>query len=81
VLFKPSNNSHSLITSLILICIVNIVLRRFAICWFIKICRRFTEISTVLPNNNNIIIITASHEDEMNDKYNDKLCTSNEVIQ
>jgi len=28
-----------------------------------------------------IIIIIASHEDEMNDKYNDKLCTSNEVIQ
>jgi len=27
-----------------------------------------------------IIIIIASHEDEMNDKYNDKLCTSNEVI-
>jgi len=27
------------------------------------------------------IIIVASHEDEMNDKYNDKLCTSNEVIQ
>jgi len=26
------------------------------------------------------IIIIASHEDEMNDKYNDKLCTSNEVI-
>jgi len=23
----------------------------------------------------------ATHEDEMNDKYNDKLCTSNEVIQ
>jgi len=28
-----------------------------------------------------IIIIIASHEDEMNDKYNDKLCTRNEVIQ
>jgi len=28
-----------------------------------------------------IIIIIASHEDEMNDKYNDKSCTSNEVIQ
>jgi len=28
-----------------------------------------------------IIIIIASHEEEMNDKYNDKLCTSNEVIQ
>jgi len=28
-----------------------------------------------------IIIIIASHEDEMNDKYNEKLCTSNEVIQ
>jgi len=28
-----------------------------------------------------IIIIIASHEDEMNDKYNDKLCASNEVIQ
>jgi len=28
-----------------------------------------------------IIIMIASHEDEMNDKYNDKLCTSNEVIQ
>jgi len=27
------------------------------------------------------IIIIASHEDEMNDEYNDKLCTSNEVIQ
>jgi len=27
-----------------------------------------------------IIIIISSHEDEMNDKYNDKLCTSNEVI-
>jgi len=27
-----------------------------------------------------IIITIASHEDEMNDKYNDKLCTSNEVI-
>jgi len=27
-----------------------------------------------------IIIIIASQEDEMNDKYNDKLCTSNEVI-
>jgi len=27
-----------------------------------------------------IIIIIASHEDEMNDKYNDKLCTSNELI-
>jgi len=27
------------------------------------------------------IIIIASHVDEMNDKYNDKLCTSNEVIQ
>jgi len=37
-------------------------------------------------NNNEIIIIIiiviiASHEDEMNDQYNDKLCTSNEVIQ
>jgi len=32
-------------------------------------------------NNNNVIIIIASHEDKMNDKYNDKLCTSNEVIQ
>jgi len=28
-----------------------------------------------------IIIIIASHEDEMNDIYNDKLCTSNEVVQ
>jgi len=28
-----------------------------------------------------IITIIASHEDEMNDKYNDKLCTSYEVIQ
>jgi len=28
-----------------------------------------------------MIIIIASHEDEMNDKYNDKLCTRNEVIQ
>jgi len=28
-----------------------------------------------------IKIIIASHEDEMNDKYNDKLCTSNKVIQ
>jgi len=28
-----------------------------------------------------IIIIIASHEDEMNDKYNDQLYTSNEVIQ
>jgi len=28
-----------------------------------------------------IIIIIASHEDEMNDKYNDELCTSNKVIQ
>jgi len=27
-----------------------------------------------------IIIIIASHEDEMNDKYNDKLCISNEGI-
>jgi len=27
-----------------------------------------------------MIIIIASHEDEMNDKYNDKLCTSNKVI-
>jgi len=27
-----------------------------------------------------IVIIIASHEDEMNDKYNDKLCTSIEVI-
>jgi len=27
-----------------------------------------------------IIITIASHEDEMNNKYNDKLCTSNEVI-
>jgi len=25
-------------------------------------------------------MIIASHEDEMNDNYNDKLCTSNEVI-
>jgi len=28
-----------------------------------------------------IIIIIASHEDEMNDQYNDELCTSNEVFQ
>jgi len=28
-----------------------------------------------------LIIIIASHEDEMKDKYNDKLCTSIEVIQ
>jgi len=28
-----------------------------------------------------IIIIIASHEDEMNDRYNEKLYTSNEVIQ
>jgi len=28
-----------------------------------------------------IIIIIASHEDEMNGTYNDKLSTSNEVIQ
>jgi len=26
------------------------------------------------------IIIIASHEDELNDKYNDRLCTSNELI-
>jgi len=32
-------------------------------------------------NNNNKIIIIAKHEDEMSDQYNDKLCTSNEVIQ
>jgi len=35
--------------------------------------------SIVLRNNK--IIIIASQEDEMNNKYNDKLCTSNEVTQ
>jgi len=47
------------------------------------------EISTFLSGETNffdmiitfIIIIIASREDEMNDKYNDKLFTSNEVIQ
>jgi len=38
------------------------------------------ELRTTTDEAKIIIIIIASHEDEMNDKYNDKLCTSYEVI-
>jgi len=34
----------------------------------------------IIRSNEIIIIIIASHENEMNDKYIDKLCTSNEVF-
>jgi len=47
-----------------------------------RIDKRTAFTSGGCPNNERIkiIIIIASHEDEMNDTYNDKLCTSNEVI-